>query len=68
MTKIAESLDSELSEELFLWRLILEGICSLEELKTSWTLDDVLRATAILDMKQAIQKMAEARMEKGKKF
>jgi len=39
-----------LAYEFPCWRLVIEKIASLEELETHWSLDDVARANAILDM------------------
>jgi hypothetical protein len=39
----------------------MEKVASLYELETTWSLDDVLRANAVLDMRQAI----EAELLKG---
>lgn len=48
-----------------IWSLILEKIVTLEELETSWSLDDVRRAHAILEMRLDIvnenNKMREKR-------
>jgi len=40
-----------LKDEFPIWRLVLEGIATLEELEKTWSLDDVLRAEALLDMR-----------------
>lgn len=34
-------------------------MATLTELETTWSLDDVLRANALLDMREAIQRQAE---------
>ena len=41
------------------WRLVLEKVATLEELKTSWTLDDVERAVAVLAFKASVEKDVE---------
>jgi hypothetical protein len=41
---------------------VLAGFATLEEVKTRWTLDDVMDAGEILDAREA----QEARMAKGK--
>jgi ABC-type uncharacterized transport system substrate-binding protein len=47
---------------------VVNGAASLEELKTTWTLDDIERATAILNMKNAVEskidKILKARIGK----
>jgi len=35
--------------------LIFENVASLKEIETHWSLDDVLRAIAILDLKAELQ-------------
>lgn len=37
--------------ELPLWMLVKEGLFSMHELETSASMDDVARATALLEMK-----------------
>ena len=46
-----KNLHTELKDEFLLWRLVLEGIASLEEIERTWNLDDLLRANALLDMR-----------------
>jgi hypothetical protein len=38
---------------MIFWRLISEGMATLEELETTWSLDDVLKATAVLNIQAA---------------
>jgi ABC-type uncharacterized transport system substrate-binding protein len=38
---------------------VIEGAATLQELKTSWTLDDIERAIAVLNMKSAIEKKVD---------
>ena len=38
-----------------IWRLVVDGVCSLKELETCWSIDDVERANAILDMREYYQ-------------
>jgi hypothetical protein len=38
-----------------IWRLWLNGKATLEELETTWSYDDVIRANAILDIDHDIQ-------------
>lgn len=44
-----------LKDEFIIWRLIIEKIASLYEIEKMWSLDDVLRANALLDMKMDLQ-------------
>ena len=47
---------------------MLEKIASLEELETIWSLDDVLRANALLDMRsdlQALERKRQARHDRS---
>ena len=53
-----------LKQELIIWRLVLQKICSLQELETIWSLDDVLRANALLDMQSDL---TEVESKKAKK-
>lgn len=38
-----------------LWRLVFEKIATLYELENYWSLDDVMRAVALLDFKADVQ-------------
>jgi len=58
-------LDKELNSEYFLWRLVLEDVCSLWELDNHYSLDDVLRANALLDMKYYYEKQKEKEPNRG---
>ena len=40
--------------ELPLWRLLQEKVATLTELETTWSMDDVDRANALLAMKQDV--------------
>ena len=40
---------------MLVWRLVTEQTATLEELETWWSLDDMVRAAAVLDVKQAIE-------------
>ena len=51
-------------EEFEIWRLIFENIATLQELETIWSLDDVLRANAILNMKQDLATLAKEKARK----
>jgi len=45
----------EVRDEFQIWRLILEGIATLEELETTWSLDDAQRAEAMLNLRKAVE-------------
>ena len=49
-----------------MWRLVFEKVCTLQELETYWSLDDVMRANAILDMQSEYQKRKEAELKRKK--
>lgn len=46
-----KNLHPDIKNEFLFWRIILEGIASLEEIERTWSLDDLLRANALLDMR-----------------
>lgn len=55
-------------EEYHIWRLIIAGIATLEELETTWSLDDVERGNAALNAKEALQaELVKNITPKGKK-
>lgn len=39
----------------FLWRPVFAGLCTLPDLRTTWTLEDVVLAHAALDAREAIE-------------
>jgi len=41
------------------WRVVLAKIACLEELETHWSLGDLLKANAMLDMRDAYEKQAQ---------
>ena len=42
---------------MIIWRLVLlEKIATLEEIESHWSLDDVMRATAVLDFRGDVEK------------
>lgn len=43
-----------MKEESLIWRLVFEKVATLQEIETSWSLDDSLRAIAILEYKNAV--------------
>lgn len=38
-----------------MWRVIIEKIATLQEIETHWSLDDLVRANDVLDMKNDIE-------------
>lgn len=44
---------------MIIWRLVLDNIATLEEIERHWSLDDVFRANALLDMRCDMQKIAK---------
>ena len=47
-----------------MWRLVTERVARLEELNRSWTVLDIAKANAVLDMKADIKRI---QMEESKK-
>ncbi len=47
-----------------MWRLVLEGV-SLHEIETKWSLEDVTKAIAILDMREDLRN-ASAEVKENK--
>jgi len=39
---------------MLLWRVILEKICTLTEAETTVSMDDIMRANAMLDMRDVM--------------
>jgi len=54
----------DLREEEILWRLIINNVCTLQELETTYTLDDVMRANAMLNAKIEIENICAEQEEK----
>jgi hypothetical protein len=44
-------LSPELEENYLIWRPVLEGIATLKEVQTEWSLQDIKDCCAYLDMK-----------------
>ena len=42
-----------------MWRLVMERIATLEEINRSWSLIDIYKANALLDMRADIQASAQ---------
>lgn len=53
-------LGQEIEDEYPIWRIWYEKGVPLRELQEDWTYDDVMRATAVLDMYSAIETTREA--------
>jgi len=49
------------------WRLITERVATLQELDAHWTIEDMLKANAVLDMKADIKADAAERARKAAK-
>jgi len=56
LSNIANRLSDEIREEELLWRLVTSNVFSWYEMETCVTLDDVLRANAVLDMQEYYRK------------
>lgn len=56
--------------DLQIFRLIKEGMASLIDLEQWWSLDDLLRAVAYLDMMQDLTEQAQQKVqrESGKRI
>ena len=59
-----KNLHEDLRTELAIWRLVFERLATLNALETSWSLDDVYRANALLDMKDDLAEEEKRRMKK----
>lgn len=44
-----------------MWRLVLDKVASLEELNNHYTLVDIWKANALLDMRAAVKAQQEAK-------
>jgi hypothetical protein len=47
------------------WRLILEGVVTLSELETHWSLDDLIHANEAMDVRNAVTEAVEAHRRKN---
>jgi hypothetical protein len=54
------TLAPQLADELLLWRVVCELRIPLGDLTTSWTLMDLLKANAYLDMKKTYSEAWDA--------
>jgi hypothetical protein len=50
-----------------IWSLVISKIATLQEIETHWSLDDVMRAHATLEMKQAMISEAQKANESKRK-
>lgn len=50
-----------------MWRVILEKIATLQEIETHWSLDDLIRANDILDMKYDLEREEMKRVKQDGK-
>lgn len=41
-----------------MWRLVIDSVATLNELHTTWSLDDVLKANALLDMRSDLESIS----------
>lgn len=39
-----------------IWRLVIKGVATLQEIETFYSLDDVIRANTMLDITDAIER------------
>jgi hypothetical protein len=53
-----ECIKKELTEEWPVWRLVVSGKATLTEIETSYTLDDLMRINAVMDIRDASEILA----------
>lgn len=41
-----------------IWRIVLEGLATLQEIETHWSIDDLADAHEVLDVKSAMEAAA----------
>jgi hypothetical protein len=61
----ADRISHRLKEELLIWRLVTENIASLNELESTWNLDDLHMANAVLDMRMDITRAEHKKSHKA---
>lgn len=44
-----------MQKEISIWHLVVNKVATLEELETTWSIDDVQRALALLNLKSDIE-------------
>jgi ABC-type uncharacterized transport system substrate-binding protein len=49
------------------WRLVLDGVATLEEIETHYSLDDVMSANLMLDLKHEAERLAREKAEAEQK-
>lgn len=54
----------EIRYEWLLWRLVMAKVATLTELRTTYSLMDVIKLNSILDMKEDIERFTALEMEK----
>jgi len=59
---VSAGLSEDLRAEAPLWILVMKGTCTLTELETSWSLDDVARAFAVMSAQGCLEQMNMDRM------
>ena len=52
--RVIEAVVPELADEFIVWQLVFEGV-ALQELETTWSLDDIIRASTLLEIKGLVQ-------------
>lgn len=55
-------MSEDLRAEAPLWMLVLKGTVTLHELETTWSLDDVNRAFAMISAQGCMEQMSVARL------
>lgn len=50
---------------MLVWRIVKEGLATLTEIETSWSLDDIRRAEAVLDYASDISYLSAPRQRRG---
>jgi hypothetical protein len=57
----------EVRFEWVLWRLVMAKVATLEELRTTYSLADVLKLNSLLDMKEDIERCVTEEAERASK-
>lgn len=52
-------------DEMLIWSLVFQKIATLQDLETTWSLDDALRAAAFLEMKNALELETQKELSHG---
>lgn len=48
-----------------MWRIVTARVATLEEIESSWCVDDIFDANAVLDFQDAAKAMANEQANKG---